>query len=142
MIIVLKMTHRALPFLPSILKWGVMPVILTQNQCAENAGVNLPALWDRASMIKSQKLGATTPRERSLESQDSKLPQILLNPSELPSTGGLTVSAFSLHLGELMSSHSFRQPRLSLGSQASLLTPSLYSFHQIPSLCLLNTRST
>lgn len=133
------MTHRALPFLPSILKWGVMPVILTQNQCAETQGVNLPALWDRASMIKSWS-GATRTWERSLESWEWKLPQILLNPwSSLPLVAWQScilpppgTDEFSL----LPDSHA------SVWALRPLLTPSLYSFHQIPSLlCLLKYKA-
>lgn len=113
------MTHRALPFLPSVLKWGVMPVILTQNQCAETqestfqlSGTELPWSSHRSG-------GATRTWECSLDSQDNESSiKFCWTPLKLPSTGGLTVCILSSTCEKWWVPPSFLQPRLSLGSHA------------------------
>lgn len=131
------MTHRALPFLPSILKWGVMPVILTQNQCAERQESTFQLSGTEFPWSSHRSGGATRTWERSLESQDNESSlKFCWTPLKLPSTGGLTVSAFSPPPGRTdeFSLLPTAMPQSGLsGPQASLLTPSLYSFHQIPS---------
>ena len=102
-----------------------------------NAGANLPALWDRAPMIKSQKRGATHSWECSLESQDNESSlKFCWTPLKVPSVGSLTVSAFSPPPGRTDESSLLptATPQSGLSCpQASLLTLSLYSFLQIPS---------